>query len=213
MPTHFLTQTMPRILIGAGGVLLALLVLLAILSLYNRKSKQKGIAGERRVAKVLRRYARRHGGRVFNNAYLPLYDGACEVDHLLFGKFGIAVIETKNVGGTISGGGKTLTHQIGSKTHSLYNPQLQNKTHVDNVAHHLKKAGYGAVPLYSFVVFSNPDVRLETNVGIRLDALLPKLEALPDRRCDYPALYHALRQIRVKSPVKKLRHDWETGKK
>ncbi len=189
------------------AVLLAALLLFGILWIYNRRSKRRGILGEKRVAKVLRRYARKHRAYVAHSVYLPLYDGCTEIDHLVFGSFGIAVIETKNVGGTIEGSGTYLTQRMGSKTHSLYHPQKQNQTHIENVEHHLKKAGLQKVPVYGFVVFSNPNVVLKTKAGLRLEQLLPALERLPKGKQDPKALRNTIRSIQVRSPLKKLMHD------
>lgn len=197
------------ILLAAG----LLVLVLGIAIWRNHAAKQAGIIGERRVAKALRRYLRRHRGKLWNNAYLPLYKECCEVDHLCFGKFGVAVIETKNVAGTVSGRGETLTHTVGRQVHQMRNPKLQNKTHTDNVAHHLKKAGLGTVPVHSIVVFSNPDVRLDTDAGIPLSQLPAALDRLPDRGCKPAEAYRALRAVRVKSPLKKLLHDKKVAKK
>lgn len=204
---------MPDVLRNVLLILAAAAALLLILLIINRISKQKGIEGEKRVAKVLRRYARKNHGTVWNNAFLPLYKESCEIDHLIFGAFGVAVIETKNVGGTVSGNGKELTQKIGSKVHKLRNPQLQNKTHIDNVIHHLRKAGLNHVPVHGIVVFSNPDVTLETNAGIPLSQLPKALDKLPRQRGtrNDDAAYRALRAVRIKSPVKKLLHDIRAG--
>lgn len=200
-----------NLLMAAAAAVLVLVVLL----ICNRVSKQKGIAGEKRVAGVLKQYARKNRGTVWNNAFLPLYKESCEIDHLIFGAFGVAVIETKNVGGTVSGNGKELTQKIGSKVHKLRNPQLQNKTHIDNVVHHLRKAGLNNVPVHGIVVFSNPDVTLETDAGIPLSRLPKALDKLPRQRGTRgeDAAYRALRAVRIKSPVKKLLHDFRTGRK
>lgn len=196
----------------AAAILLLLFLLLLV---RNRKAKQKGILGERRVAKCLKRYAFAHRIRIWNNAFLPLYKECCEIDHLVFGKFGVAVIETKNVSGTVSGNGKQLTHTVGSKKHKMRNPQLQNKTHTDNVLHHLRKAGLGDVPVHGIVVFSDPDVNIETNAGIRLSELPKALDKLPKQRGTEgsDAVYRALRAIRVRSPLRKLLHDLKLGHK
>lgn len=203
---------MKTILWIGGGVLLALLLLFVCLWIANRRKKQKGIAGERRVAKALRRFVRKHGGRVWNNAYLPLYKDACEVDHLVFCPAGIVVVETKNVGGTVSGNGKQLTHTMGNRVHSLYNPALQNQTHVDNVQHHLRKAELDGIPVYAIVVFADPHVVLHTDAGIPLSQLPDWLARLPKRKANWQAAYDALHAIRIRSPLKKLLHDRQAGK-
>lgn len=194
------------LLLLAAGLLIALL-LFGLAWIHNRRSKRRGILGERSVANVLRRYGRKHGAYVAHSVYLPLYDGCTEIDHLVFGSFGIAVIETKHVGGIIEGSGTYLTQRIGTKTHSLYHPQKQNQTHIENVEHHLKKAGLSKVPVYGFVVFSNPKVVLKAKAGLRLEQLLPALERLPKGKQDPKVLQNAICSIQVRSPLKKLMHD------
>lgn len=186
-----------------------LLGLFLLLWLGNRFSKRRGRKGERLMAAQLRRFARKHGGRVCSNVYLPLYKGTCEIDHLLFGSFGVLVVETKHVGGEISGNGRELRQVMGTRTHRLYNPQLQNKTHVDNVRHHLRKAGLEGMPVQGLVVFSNPRAVLHTDAGIPLSRLPEVLNRLPDSRQPWESAYAALRRVQVRNPLRQLWHDWK----
>ena len=119
---------------------LAVLLLILYLLVHFSKGRRKGRAAERKVAGFLKKLGKKDKIRIINNAYLPLYRKACEIDHLVFGRFGVLVIETKGISGSISGSGKYLEHRIGAQSHKFYNPQFQNKTHIDNVVHHLKRA-------------------------------------------------------------------------
>lgn len=197
----------------AAGVILLPLLMFAVLWGINRSKKQKGIAGERRVAKVLRKCARKHRACLLNSLYLPLYDGCTEIDHVLCGSFGVAVIETKNVGGTITGSGEYLTQQIGRHTHKLRHPQKQNETHIRNIQHHLRKAGLKDVPVHGFVVFADPKVELKTKAGLYLKELPAALSRLPQKRCDGKQIKRALRAVRVRSPFQKLFHDIALSKR
>lgn len=183
--------------------------LFLLLWLCNWWSKRRGRRGERLVAAQLRRFARKHGGRVCSNVYLPLYRDTCEIDHLLFGSFGVLVVETKHVGGEISGSGRELQQVMGSRVHRLYNPRLQNKTHVDNVVHHLRKAGLNGIRVQGLVVFSNPRAVLHTDAGIPLSRLQETLCRLPAANQPWKQAYAALRAVRVRSPLRKLWHDWK----
>lgn len=191
----------------AGAVVLFLALVYMALWSMNRRKKQKGIAGERRVEKILRKFARKHRAHLMNSLYLPLYDGCTEIDHVLCGSFGVVVIETKNVGGTITGSGEYLTQHIGNRTHKLRHPQKQNETHIRNIAHHLRKAGLKDVPVHGFVVFSNPQAELKTKAGLYLKELPAALARLPQKRCDGKQIKRALRAVRVRSPFRKLFHD------
>ena len=141
--------------------------------------------------------------KIINNAYLPLYNKACEVDHLVFGRFGVLVVETKGISGKVSGSGKNLTHTIGSKTHKLYNPQMQNKTHIDNVVHHLKKGGFDKTPVNGAVVFAAKDIEFPPELGTDLKGLEKLYKSLPDAGCNQDVLYNYFSDMQVKNPLKK----------
>jgi hypothetical protein len=197
------------ILIAVAAVVLILVIIGAVI----RIKKSKGRKAEKKVAGVLRKAGKKRKCRLINNAYLPLYKGSCEVDHILIGNFGVLVVETKGISGTVSGNGKNLTHKIGSRTHTLYNPQLQNKTHIDNVSYHLQKAGYRDIPVRGVVVFSADDVKLETNAGIYLSDLTAFVGSLRDAGCPAEKVYEYLNGIRIRNPFKKLAHDIKVGMK
>lgn len=169
----------------------------------------KGKKGERLVRKTLSRYGFKRKCRLLNGIYLPLYDGYCEIDHILCGSFGVCVIETKSIGGEISGsaGDTYLIHRMGTKTHRLYNPLLQNRTHKDNVIHHLKKAGMGNVPVYSFVVYTDSNLKIQNPaLGTKLSQLEINLSQLKDAGCSPKELKRLFKKIRVRNPFKKLLH-------
>lgn len=186
----------------------AILLMIFIFILYQRKKRKKGRAGELKTAAVLKKFAKQNTCMVINGIWLPLYKGTCEVDHIVFGNFGIAVIETKAVSGRISGSGKYLTQTIGKRRHRLYNPNLQNKTHMDNIRHHLLKAGFRDVPIFGFTVFTEEDIIIHSpGLGVKLSALYGRLEALPCQKYDYRGMYEAILRVRVRSPLKKLLHN------
>ncbi|WP_028516776.1 nuclease-related domain-containing protein [Ruminococcus flavefaciens] len=182
----------------------AVLLLLLYISVHFSKGKRKGRAAERKVGKYLKKLGKKDRIRIINNAYLPLYNKACEVDHLVFGRFGVLVVETKGISGTVTGSGKNLTHTIGSKTHKFYNPQLQNKTHMDNVIHHLKKGGFENTPVNGAVVFSAKDIDFPSEIGMDLKGLEKFYNSLPDAGCNQDILYHYFIKMQVRNPLKKM---------
>lgn len=145
-----------------GFSALAILVVVALFVRKRRKGESRGRDGERRVARVLARAARRCGGRVLNGVHLPLYEQSTEFDHILVGPFGVLVVETKNLGGEIFGDGNQQEWTQVTKTakRSFYSPLLQNKTHVDNLRHHFQKERLYKVTIESAVVFADPGVTL-----------------------------------------------------
>jgi hypothetical protein len=173
----------------------------------SRHGKEIGTQGETEVSNILKKFCKKNKCKFINGIYLPLYDETCEVDHIVFGKFGVAVIETKNIGGKIEGSGKYLTHYIGSKSFELYNPKLQNKTHCDNIKHHLLKAGLSNVPIYPFVVFANDTTIFPPELGIRKNQLHTSLNKLKNADCDVKAMFNIIKSLEVKSPIKKFEHN------
>ena len=77
------------------ATVISVLMIAAIAVNYLKKSK--GRQGEKKVAAVLKKSGKSRGCRLINNAYLPLYKGSCEVDHILIGDFGVLVVETKSI--------------------------------------------------------------------------------------------------------------------
>lgn len=189
-------------------VLSGIILICLITYIMYKRGKRKGELGEKMTAEVLKKFSKKHKCKVINGIYLPLYDKTCEIDHIVFGNFGLAVIETKNIGGEVSGSGKYLTHTIGSKKHKLYNPNLQNKTHVDNIRHHLRKGGFEDVPMFAFTVFADKSIKLNSpNIGIKLENLSDKLEYIAkDKKCDYEKMYSYIKSKRVRNPFKKIAH-------
>ena len=189
----------------AGAVLIVLLMILFMCS-YFSKGRRKGRAAEKKVYKALKKISRKDHVHIMNNVYLPLYKGSCEIDHLVIGRFGVLVVETKGISGEISGSGEYLTHKVGSKTHSLYTPQNQNKTHRDNVKHHLKKGRFFDVPVRGIVVFTDNDLKYPDGLGTDIDGLKQYYKSLRNTGCYEDVLFDYFKSIRVRDPFKKIRH-------
>ena len=77
------------IVLAAAAVLL---ILWGIIS-YFSKGRRKGRAAEKKVAKTISKLGKKDNIRIINNVFLPLYNKTVEIDHLVFGRFGILVIE------------------------------------------------------------------------------------------------------------------------
>lgn len=192
---------------------IAVLLIVILIILIKKNLSNKGKQGERSVAKVLKKI--KHS-KLINNLRLPLYDTITEIDHVLIGKMGIVVIETKSIGGSVSGNitDKELKHNIGTKRHKLYNPVFQNKTHTDNINHHLKKLGYKNIPIYSVVVFT--DNNLKINLKGKSNTKILKLVNLKDyiksipiskNKINYKQIYYDICSIKENSIVKMANHN------
>lgn len=194
---------MEKYLIIIGIVLFVILIL--FFANYFSKGKRKGREAEKKTYRYLKKISKGKKWKIINNAYLPLYNKTCEIDHILIGNFGVCVIETKGISGTVSGTGEVLMHTIGSQKHQFYNPQKQNKTHKDNVIHHLKKGKFD-IPVHSVVVFTADDIELKTPVGIYLKDLEKEIRRFVNVNCDVEKVYEYLNSIQVRNPIKKLLH-------
>lgn len=197
-------------------IILIIAVIMAIILIQRLpyfKRKKIGSSGEEKTNDILRKFVKNNNCLLMTNVFLPLYDGTCEIDHILFGKFGVAVIETKNISGELYGDGKQLTHKIGNQQYTMYNPKFQNETHVKNIQHHLNKAGYKNTPIYSFVVFTSNDIKFPKSIGISISELEKSIKKLPDNKCIYKKLFFAIQNVKVINPLEKLKHNIKVSMK
>lgn len=127
------------------------------------KSELSGIQGEKRVSTILQNIAKENNFVIMNDVYLPLYKGSTQIDHLIFGNFGILVIETKNHRGKIVGSveDEYWAQKLGYRSYRFYNPLFQNQTHINAVSYLLKKENLAHVPVYGVVVFSHPNAYID----------------------------------------------------
>ncbi len=95
----------------------------------------KGRLGEARVNRILNRMANKYGGRLIYDVIVPGEDGkTSQIDHILVCTHGLFVVETKNYAGRIYGNEKqhdwTQVLAYGRVKNKLYNPLMQNYTHI-----------------------------------------------------------------------------------
>lgn len=129
-------------------------------SKYSSRAEAIGDHGEKRVSSFLEDLDC-EDYRVFND--LLIRDGkyTTQVDHVIISRYGVFVLETKNVHGKVYGGGnaefwKQYLPDVGYKRygytqeHQLRNPIWQNDGHVKT----LRRLVFGNdVPVYGIVVF------------------------------------------------------------
>ena len=95
----------------------------------------KGWVGEKRVGFRLKRLARKYNGFVINDVTIPDEETGrtSQVDHILFTRYGVFVVETKNYSGYIYGDDNqsqwTQVLSYGRIKRSFYNPVKQNAVH------------------------------------------------------------------------------------
>lgn len=131
-------------------IIVVALLLKKFLKLY--KPMIKGNIGEIKVKFKLKFLPKQY--KTINDVMLSNNKGkTVQIDHIVVGNNGVFVIETKNYSGTICGvADEVYWKQIFQKSsHDFYNPLFQNKGHIIELQHKLKKLGH--IPIYSVIVF------------------------------------------------------------
>ena len=111
---------------------LAWLLLAAIVAGILKSPAVKGWLGEQRVRRLIRDRLDPVVYREFYNVTLRTEHGTTQIDHVYVSRFGVFVIETKNMGHWIRGGRHqpTWTQIIYRQKFPFYNPLWQNGGHV-----------------------------------------------------------------------------------
>lgn len=148
----------PYVLLLIFSFLLILSFLFAAFFRSYRRAR-KGKKGEKLVARELSR-CKLKGDRILNDLYLFFgKDVSAQIDHVLFSRRGIFVIETKNLSGILEGDEKSerwvQTLAGGSIVHTFYNPVMQNQTHVN----FLRRALSTQHKIFSVVIFAQGNIQ------------------------------------------------------
>lgn len=145
----------------------------AAVVIYNTPER-KGARGEHIVHTFLTSVLDEKDYLVLSDLILPVASGTTQLDHLILSRFGIFVIETKNMSGWIFGGAEQRRWtqvQKGGKRKSFQNPIRQNYAHVKAVQEILD---IDLKFLHSFIVFTGtaePKTNMPENVAWGLQAL------------------------------------------
>ncbi|WP_017842824.1 nuclease-related domain-containing protein [Methylotuvimicrobium buryatense] len=135
-------------LISVYWWLITLLFLLAFL----KSPFMKGILGEFLVNLAAKFFLDKNIYRLFKNVTLPTEDGTTQIDHVIVSRYGVFVIETKNMKGWIFGSSqqKTWTQKIYRHTSKFQNPLHQNYKHTQTLQSALE---LDPEKMFSLVVF------------------------------------------------------------
>ena len=120
-------------MLNVWGVVVASLVLLTVISMLEAIliPKLRGIIGENRVRRRLSRLSE-DSYRVLNDIMVNGEYGLTQIDHIVVSKYGIFVIETKNMKGKIYGSqhSKDWTKYSRGRKLEFENPTRQNYGHI-----------------------------------------------------------------------------------
>ncbi len=92
----------------------------------------KGVMGEFQVNLLLKLFLPKESYHLIKNATLPTENGTTQIDHILVSKYGVFVLETKNMKGWIFGSPnqKQWTQKIFKHSNKFQNPIHQNYKHI-----------------------------------------------------------------------------------
>ena len=183
------------------------LVPLLILALIVRSSWFKGHVGEWMVilsAKFLLPsddYAR------FHNVTLPTPDGTTQIDHIFVSRFGVFVVETKNMKGWIFGSERQAqwTQKFRKQSYTFQNPLRQNFKHVKALTAALETPPDSIHSVVAFVGDATFKTAMPSNVttGIGFARHIKSFTA--------PVLSHVdVEKIRASLSSKRLAPSWKT---
>lgn len=112
----------------------------------------KGLIGEVMVNIIARMQLDKNDYHLIKNVTIPTEDGTTQIDHIIVSRFGVFVVETKNMKGWIFGGEhqKQWTQQIYKSKQKFQNPLHQNYKHTKTLEQAL---GLTPDKLISVVVF------------------------------------------------------------
>ena len=125
---------------------------LVILAAVIKSPWFKGKAGEAIVNLSSRLLLDKNRYHLIKNVTLPTADGTTQIDHIIVSRYGVFVVETKNVKGWIFGNAKQRywTQKIFKHAQKFQNPLHQNYKHVKTLQALL---GLGDHQVHSVVVF------------------------------------------------------------
>ena len=105
---------------------------LLLLAILIKSPWFKGMLGEWFINLSIRLFLDQREYHLLKDVTLPIPQGSTQIDHVIVSRFGIFVIETKNMKGWIFGNPthKSWTQQIYRRKHSFQNPLRQNHLHM-----------------------------------------------------------------------------------
>lgn len=142
------------------------LIPLAILAGIFKSPWFKGIAGEFLVNTAARLFLPKDEYHLIKDVTLQTDDGTTQIDHIIVSRYGVFVIETKNMKGWIFGSAnqKTWTQKIYKHSNKFQNPLHQNYKHVKSLEALLDIPAFAIHSLMVFVGDSTFKTTMPDNV-------------------------------------------------
>jgi len=116
----------------------------------------KGVMGEWQVNLLIKFFLDKNEYHLIKNITLPTDDGTTQIDHIIVSKYGIFVVETKNMKGWIFGSEnqKQWTQQIFKHKSKFLNPLHQNHKHAKTLEATLEiESNAKSDSIFSVIIF------------------------------------------------------------
>ncbi|ENO1897011.1 TPA: nuclease, partial [Vibrio vulnificus] len=192
-----------EILIGALTQVWYIIPLLIVVSIFKSRWF-KGVFGEFLVNKLLSQLPDSDYTLV-RNVTLPTDDGTTQIDHIVVSRFGIFVVETKNMKGWIFGSKsqKQWTQKVYRHSSKFQNPLHQNYKHVKTLESLL---AIDCEKLHSVVVFigdSTFKTDMPENVTYARGCLeyIKKFEQPVFSESEYSQFVDAINEVKLKKGI------------
>jgi hypothetical protein len=183
-----------------------ILLLLAVF----RSAWFKGWRGEAFVKRVARRRLPAESYHLLHDVTLPTPDGTTQIDHIFVSRFGIFVVETKNMSGWIFGGGGQAqwTQTIFRRSFKFQNPLRQNYKHVKAVQAIVNVPSNAIHSVVVFVGRSTFKSSMPGNVTRRRDCFT-YIESFRDPLLSDPRVQRAVAALQAArlTPTRRTRHE------
>lgn len=137
---------------GQNLPLFSVLLIVVVLSAFLKSPFFKGLFGEFLVNTFAKLMLDKDKYHLIKNVTLPTEDGTTQIDHIIVSRYGVFVIETKNMKGWIFGNArqKQWTQKIYRYSSKFQNPLHQNYKHVKTIQ---KLLGLNRGQVHSVIVF------------------------------------------------------------
>jgi restriction system protein len=142
------------------------LIPIFILAVIIKSAWFKGVLGEWQVNLLIKFFLDKNNYHLIKNVTLPTDDGTTQIDHVIVSKYGIFVVETKNMKGWIFGSAnqKQWTQKIFKHTSKFQNPLHQNYKHVKTLEACLNTKNDSVFSVIIFIGDSTFKTKMPDNV-------------------------------------------------
>ena len=171
------------------------LVFVGIVGVVLNSAWFKGIIGEYKVNSLLERRLDKKNYKLIKDVLLPTEDGTTQIDHIVLSKYGIFVIETKNMSHWIfANKGRLWKQVIFKKSYPFQNPLDQNYKHIKTLE---KLLGCEENVFSNTVVFSgNCEFKTDVPGGVvKINKLISHIKSKQDQIIETSKLYEYVEMI------------------